>query len=149
MMLCSTSPEQCLTLPSSASSLLLLVLVDEAPHEAEHADHDPFLGFGFVGAVGLGAGAIFASIPMWVTHYAIRAWQRATAPRDLHYPLPLVAIEGVDAEFAPLLAHGGQPPAEFRLVDNTRLPAGMALDKRSGSISGAPRPGPRGLNDGV
>ena len=133
----------------AGSALIAGSILAEAGSDWEHADHDPFLGFGFVGAVGLGAGAIFASIPMWVTHYAIRAWQRATAPRDLHYPLPLVAIEGVDAEFAPLLAHGGQPPAEFRLVDNTRLPAGMALDRRSGSISGAPRPGPRGLNDGV
>ena len=133
----------------AGSALIAGSILAEAGSDREHADHDPFLGFGFVGAVGLGAGAIFASIPMWVTHYAIRAWQRATAPRDLHYPLPLVAIEGVDAEFAPLLAHGGQPPAVFRLVDNTRLPAGMALDKRSGSISGAPRPGPRGLNDGV
>ena len=133
----------------AGSALIAGSILAQAGSDREHADHDPFLGFGFVGAVGLGAGAIFASIPMWVTHYAIRAWQRATAPRGLQYPLPLVAIEGVDAEFAPLLAHRGQPPAEFRLVDNTRLPAGMALDKRSGSISGAPRPGPRGLNDGV
>jgi hypothetical protein len=94
--------------------------------------------FGFAGAVGLGSGAVLASIPMWITYQAILVWQRAIAPRDLRYPPPISATAGVVASIRPTIGNEGMPPAQF-VVDVGQLPAGMRIDRRTGVISGAPQ----------
>ena len=105
-------------------------------------EEDPFVGFGFACALGLGVGAMLASIPMWTTFRAIRTWQRAIAPRDLHYSVPPAISEGANTTITPRLAHLGRPPAQF-VITSGRLPSGMQLDKKTGIISGAP-----GLKEG-
>jgi hypothetical protein len=69
---------------------------------------------------------------------AIRTWHRATAPRDIRYPWPLVATEGREVTITPRIEDTGSPPAQFITVMG-RLPTGMKIDKRTGTMSGTPR----------
>ena len=117
-----------------ASAILTQTMADKS----KYPDGDPFAGFGFVGAVGLGIGAMCTSIPMWTTFRAIRVWQRAIPPRDLHYQRPVTVTEGEPANIVPSIADAGRPLAQYSIVAG-RLPSGLKIDKRKGSIAGLPR----------
>jgi hypothetical protein len=112
------------------------ILTETSTDKPRHGE-DPFAGFGFIGAVGLGIGAICTSIPMWTTFRAIRIWQHAIPPRDLQYSRPIRTTEGAQASIVPAIAHSGQPRAQYSIIAG-RLPCGLQIDKRTGRIAGVP-----------
>lgn len=126
-----------------ASAILTQTMVDTSRYEG-----DPFAGFGFVGAVGLGVGAICTSIPMWTTFRAIRVWQRAIPPRDLQYQRPIRVTEGQPASIVPSIADAGRPLAQYTIVAG-QLPSGLKINRRAGKIAGLPRLKPGDLEPGT
>jgi hypothetical protein len=44
------------------------ILTEYHGKEPREGEGDPYVGFGFIGAVGLGAGAMLSSIPLWIAY---------------------------------------------------------------------------------